>query len=86
MADSTQKADREAISMGLLSGLITGLGCEWDRESRSWLVIAIREWGESRWMLCDEVREGEDTVLRTACFDTAGNALNEAARLVPPGT
>lgn len=86
MPDSKQKADREAISMGLLSGLITGLGCEWDREAPGWVVIAVREGGESRWMLCDEVREGEDTVLRTARFDTAGDALNEATRLVPPGT
>ncbi|MEF8792818.1 hypothetical protein [Thiohalorhabdus sp.] len=85
MADPIHKADREAISMGLLSGLITGLGSEWDRESGSWMVIAIREWGESRWMLCDEIREGEDTVLRAARFDGVAEALEEAARLVPPG-
>ena len=83
MADTRQMADREAMRMGMLSGLITGLGCEMDGDG--WLVTATREGGESRWVLCDEVREGEDTVLRPARFDGAGDALNAAARLVPPG-
>ncbi|MFB6259165.1 MAG: hypothetical protein ABEJ96_08410 [Thiohalorhabdaceae bacterium] len=86
MAEPIQKADPEAISMGLLSGLITSLGSEWDRESGSWMVVAVREGGESRWLLCDEVREGEDTVLRPARFDGISEALEAAARLVPPGT
>ena len=86
MADSMQMADREAVRMGLLSGLITGLGCEREPRGDGWVVTAAREGGESRWLLCDEVREGEDTVLRPVRFDDAGEALNAAARLVPPGT
>ena len=85
MADTLQRADREAMRMGMLSGLITALGCELDPDGAGWLVTATREGGASRWVLCDEVREGEDTVLRPARFDGAGDALNAAARLVPPG-
>lgn len=85
MPDSRQMADRDAMRMGMLSGIITGLGCEVDPQGSGWLVTAVREGGESRWVLCDEVREGEDTVLRPARYEGAGEALNAAARLVPPG-
>lgn len=85
MTNSRQMADREAMRMGMLSGLITGLGCELDEEADGWVVTATREGGASCWVLCDEVRDGEDTTLRPARYDGPGEALNAAARLVPPG-
>jgi hypothetical protein len=85
MGNSRQMADRDAMRMGILSGIITGLGCEMDDNGEGWLITAVREGGDARWVLCDEVREGEDTVLRPARYAAAGEALNEAARLVPPG-
>jgi len=85
MGNAKQMADRDAMRMGMLSGIIIGLGCELDDHGDGWVITATREDGESRWVLCDEVREGQDTVLRPARYDGAGEALNEAARLVPPG-
>ena len=85
MGNSRQMADREAMRMGMLSGIITGLGCEMDDSGGGWLITAVREGGDARWVLCDEVREGEDTVLRPARYPGAGEALNDAVRLVPPG-
>lgn len=83
MADSFQMADRQAIRMGMVSGLITGLGCELDEAGESWLVSAVREGGHSRWLLCDEIPEGDSSVLRPARFPDPREALDAAARLVP---
>ena len=56
------------------------------RIQRVFLVLMLSLLLPLQVMAQEEVREGEDTVLRTARFDTAGDALNEASRLLPPGT
>lgn len=85
MEENTQLVDPDSLQMALVSGALASLGTRQAADGTAWVVTAARLDGESEWVLAEEAREGSDTVWRPARFDGPGEALNAAARLVPPG-
>ena len=85
MEEQAQLVDPDSLQMALTSGAVGAVGARLAADGTAWLVTAARVDGAGEWVLAAEVREGQDTVWRPARFDGAADALNAAARLVPPG-
>ncbi|HKL77187.1 MAG TPA: hypothetical protein VJ985_02285 [Gammaproteobacteria bacterium] len=85
MDEQAQLVDPDSLQMALVSGAVGQLGTRLAGDGGAWLVAAAPVDGSAEWVLAEERREGTDTVWRPARFHGPGDALNAAARLVPPG-